>query len=170
MGTALDLSGDSGETMKNERFPMGCLLVLMGLILGSCSHTPNTGEDPEVTTRGSAEVTAELTEIRGEFVDRSDYDYAFVMKYKVLEVYRGEIEGDTLYIAHYNPQKPRDRVVDARVDDVGGTLQLFRAGDIHRIAFETPIDDYFMGGIINRYFEEYSGPIHWAVWTNPVSK
>jgi hypothetical protein len=123
-----------------------------------------------VTTRGTAEVIAELVEIRGEFVDRSDYDYAFVMKYKVLEVHRGEIEGDILHIAHYNPQKPRDRVVDARVVDVGGTLQQFRAGDIHRMALESPIDDFYMGGIINRYFEEYSGPLYWAVWTNPVSK
>jgi len=56
------------------------------------------------------------------------------------------------------------------VTDVGGNLQKFRAGDVHRIALETPIDDFFMGGIVNRYFEEYKGPVYWAVWTNPVSK
>ena len=141
----------------------------MGSLWLACSQEPNTGEDPEVTTRGSVEVTAQLVEIRGEFVNRADYDYAFVMKYKVLEVHRGKVDSDFIYVAHYNPEKPRNRVTDERVSDVGGTLQKFHAGDIHRMALEKPIDDYFMGGIINRYFEEYKGPIYWAVWTNPVS-
>lgn len=146
------------------------LVVVLGLTLLSCAPAPNDGADPEVTRRGAAEVTAELVEIRGEFIDRSDYDYAFVMKYRILETHRGSFEGDTIYVAHYNPQKPRDRVIDARVDDVGGTLQRFRAGDIHRMALESPLDDYYMGGVVNRYFEEYNGPIHWAVWTNLVTQ
>ncbi len=171
--SALDprFHGEDERDFRRLKVPgLGFVIILVGLFGLSCSQTPNTGEDAEVTTRGSVEVTAELVEIRGEFVDRADYDYAFVMQYKITVVHRGDIEGDLLYIAHYNPQKPRDRVADARVTDVGGELKKFSAGDVHRMALEVPIDDYYMGGIINRYFEDYSGPIYWAVWTNPVSK
>lgn len=142
--------------------------ALLSFLLISCAGKMDIGEDSEVTTRGTLEVTAELQEIPGEFIDRADYDYAFVMKYKILEVHRGQVNGDFLYVGHYNPQKPRDAVSDARVKDVGGKLKKFISGDIHRMALETPIDDYFMGGIVNRYFDEYSGPVYWSVWTNPV--
>jgi len=156
--------------MKRNPYNPGIIFIILGIFWVSCGGQPGTGEDSEVTTRGTAEVTAELTEIRGEFIDRADYDYASVMKYKVQMVHRGQVDQEYIYVGHYNPQKPRDQVADARVTDVGGKLQKFRAGEVHRIALETPIDDFFMGGIVNRYFEEYSGPLYWAVWTNPVFK
>jgi hypothetical protein len=34
------------------------------------------------------------------------------------------------------------------------------------MALEAPIDDYFMGGIVNKYFGQSNEPIYWAVWTN----
>jgi len=34
------------------------------------------------------------------------------------------------------------------------------------MALEAPIDDYFMGGIVNKYFGQSTEPIYWAVWTN----
>ena len=49
-------------------------------------------------------------------------------------------------------------------------LKRFKATDIHRIALEVPIDDYYMGGIINKYFGESEDPIYWALWTNLVIK
>jgi len=145
---------------------MACLALVLPL---SCTQ-PDTGEDEKVTALGSAEVTAKLVEIRGEFVDRPMYDYAFVMKYQVLKVHRGDVSADTIYVGHYNPLKPREKVADARVPEVGGTLKKFRAGDVHRMALEAPIDDHYMGGIINRYFEEETGPIYWAVWTNKATE
>ncbi len=135
----------------------------------ACSPQKETGVDENVTTRGSLEVTAQLTEIRGEFINRDLYDYAFVMKYAIRETHRGSFDSDTIYVAHYNPQKPRTEAADDRVGDIGGNLAEFRAGGLHRMALEVPIDDYYMGGIINRYFEEYNGPVYWAVWTNRVT-
>jgi hypothetical protein len=38
------------------------------------------------------------------------------------------------------------------------------------MALEVPIDDYYMGGIINKYFGESEDPIYWALWTNLVIK
>lgn len=154
-------------SMWKRRGWRGAGWVALVLAVTSCGGQPQEPvADEKVTTMGHFEVTAKLDEIRGEFVDRSNYDYAFVMKYTVLETHRGTIDGNTIYVAHYNPQKPRSEAADARVPDVGGSVKRFHPGDVHRMALEVPIDDYYMGGIINRYFEEYSGPVYWALWTN----
>lgn len=145
------------------------LLCILGLCV-SCSKKPDTGEDDKVTTLRSIEVTAQLLEIRGKIIDDPLYDYAHVMKYKVLQVHRGKIDGDVIYVGHYNPAEPRSSVADARVPQIGGNLKRFRAIDIHRMALEVPIDDYYMGGIINKYFGESKDPIYWAIWTNLVTK
>jgi len=142
---------------------------------GSCARQVDTGEDPDVTSKGSIEVTAELVEIRGQLPDLPNYNYAFVMKYKVLEVHRGSVGGETIYVAHYNPHKPRDAAADAAAKGIGGNLKRFEPGDVHRMALEVPIDDYYMGAIIDRYFDDKKAqgstePIYWAVWTNRVAK
>jgi hypothetical protein len=140
------------------------------ILCASCAKSAETGADEHVTALGTAEVTAELVEIPGEFIDRPMYDYAFIMKYKVLQVHRGAIDGDTIYVGHYNPLKPRAEAADARVPEVGGNVVKFRVGDVHRMALDVPIDDCFMGGIVNRYFEQGVSPIYWALWTNRATK
>lgn len=156
---------------RHARINLFVLLLLCGLILSvSCSKKPDTGEDDKVTTLGSIEVTAQLLEIRGKIIDDPLYDYAHVMKYKVLKVHRGKVNGDIIYVGHYNPAEQRNNVADKRVTQIGGNLKRFRAMDIHRMALEVPIDDYYMGGIINKYFGEINEPIYWAVWTNLVIK
>ena len=145
-------------------------VLLPVLLTASCARKVDTGEDPKVTTLGSIEVTAQLVEIRGDLINDPLYDYAHVMKYRLLQVHRGEVNKETMYIGHYNPAKPRDQVADARVQEIGGNVRQFRVGDIHRMALEVPIDDYYMGGIINKYFGEVNEPIYWAIWTNKVVK
>ena len=145
------------------------LLCALNLCV-SCSKKPDTGEDDKVTTLGSIEVTAQLLEIKGKIIDDPLYDYAHVMKYKVLEVHRGKVYKDTIYVGHYNPAEPRSSVADARVSEIGGNLRTFRATDIHRMALEVPIDDYYMGGIINKYFGGSEDPLYWGLWTNLVIK
>ena len=144
--------------------------TLAVLSAASCAKKADTGADDKVTTLGSVEVTAQLEEIPGEVRNDPLYDYAHVMKYKVLQVHRGKVDKDTLYVGHYNPAKSRDAVADARVRQIGGNLRQFRVGDVHRMALEVPIDDYYMGGIINKYFGEVNEPIYWAVWTNRAAK
>ncbi len=145
------------------------IVLLSILLLASCAGKVSDGSGPQVTTLGSYEVTAKLLEIKGELPDIPLYDYAFIFKYQVQKVHRGKIDSDILYIGHYNPLKPRADVADVRSGDIGGNVKKIRVGDIHRMALEVPIEDYFMGGIVNRYFEDYSGPIYWAVWTNEVT-
>jgi hypothetical protein len=151
------------------------MIVLNGLICLSCRKQSGPaatgGEDPNVTSMGSIEVTARLTEIpQGAIFKRELYDYATILKYNVLKVHRGQVGAETIYVGHYNPFKPRSEAADKQVPGIGGNLTSFKSGQIHRMALEVPIDDYFMGGIINKYFGKFDGPIYWAVWTNEVPK
>lgn len=128
---------------------------------------------------GSIEVTARLIEIPGldewggQFpANDVGYDYAYVLKYEVEEVHRGEIHGKTILVGHYNPLRNRDEAADVRSKGIGGTVRRFRTGDIHRLALEPSIDDYYMGPMVNKYFGTPEGKerIYWPVWTNAVTR
>ncbi|HQN33579.1 MAG TPA: hypothetical protein PK019_09245 [Sedimentisphaerales bacterium] len=147
---------------------MCCAFVVVPMLCASCAKKTDPGVDAQVTSLGSVEVTAELLEIPGEVRNDPLYDYAHVMKYKVLTVHRGQVDKDVIYVGQYNPAKPRDAAADARVGQIGGNLKQFRVGDVHRLAMEVPIDDYYMGGIINKYFGQTEDPVYWALWTNRV--
>jgi hypothetical protein len=149
-----------------------CTLMLGVLMLvsfcASCSKKTDSGADPKVTTLGSTEVTATLEEIRETFPPNNLYDYVYILKYRVMETHRGKLEGDTILVGHYNPLKPRAQVADARSGEIGGNVKKFSVGDIHRMALETPLDDFYMGPIINKYHGELKDTPYWAVWTNMV--
>jgi len=144
-------------------------LLLVGFLAASCGRkgTPNAA-DPHLRTNGTIEVTARLLEIpEGAIFKRDLYDYATILKYRVLEVHRGRVRAETIYVGHYNPWKPRGEAADARVKNIGGKLRRFQAGQVHRMALEAPIEDCFMGGIVNKYFGQATGPLYWAIWTDP---
>lgn len=136
----------------------------------SCSKRTDNGADTKVTTLGSIEVTAQLVEIRGTFPPNDLYDYVYVLKYRVLETHRGKLDAETVLVGQYNPLKPRAEAADARSGEIGGTLKKFAVGDTHRMALGAPLDDFYMGPIINKYHGEDKSPVHWAVWTNRVTR
>jgi len=151
-------------SVRTSRTVVGSLLLVVGLMAAACA------DRREGANRGSIEVTAKLVEIpEGAIFERQDYNYATVLKYEVLEVHRGKVKGQTIYIGHYNPFKPRSEAADRRVQDVGGNLTSFAAGQVHRMALEESMLDHFTGGILNLYSEEDTDPIYWAVWTDLVS-
>ena len=153
----------------NQLSPCVTGLITLALISGmSCAKKPETGEDPKVTTLGTLEVTAELVEIPGEIRNDPLYDYAHVMKYKVLITHRGTLEKNIIYVGQYNPVKSRTDAADARAGEIGGNLRQFRVGDIHRLALDVPIDEVYMGGIINKYFGQTDDPIYCCLlYTSP---
>ncbi len=155
------------------KIKFGITSVLLALLLGtSCNKstsTPSpTSEDPNVTTRGTIEVTARLVEVpEGAIFKRDLYNYATILKYEIVQVHRGQLSaGQTIFVGHYNPFLPRTQAADQRVAGIGGNLADFQAGQLHRMALEFPIEDHFMGGIVNKYFGQSTEPIYWAVWTN----
>ena len=152
---------------------MKMVLAILTLILiaVSCDRKPAAAlsSDPHLATNGTVEVTARLVEIPdGAIYKRDLYDYATVLKYQVLKVRRGEVQGNIIYVGHYNPWKSRGEAADKRARNIGGNLRQFEAGQVHHMALDVPIDDFFMGGIVNKYFDKTSGPLYWAVWTNLV--
>jgi hypothetical protein len=141
---------------------------------GICGCGAGTGEpravpaaDSPVSRLGTIEVTARLVEIpEGAIFQRELYDYATVLKFEVLATHRGQAHAGTIFVGQYNPFKPRGQAAYRRVQDIGGTARSFVAGRVYRMALEAPLDDYFMGGIVNKYFGEATGPLYWAIWTD----
>ena len=139
------------------------MVLVVGALLGvSCGRRSGdsaaAAADPQLKALGTLEVTAQLVEIpEGAIFKRDLYDYATILKYQVLQVHRGQVEATTLFVGHYNPWKPRAEAADKRVKGIGGNLRQFRAGETHRMALEVPIDDHFMGGIVNKYFGQETG-------------
>lgn len=151
------------------RFVVLLLLVLAGLLLSSCgrsSDASRTTADPHLATNGTVEVTAQLVEVpSGAIFKRDLYNYATILKYHVLSVQRGKLDGDTIYVGHYNPWKPRAEAADARVKNTGGNVRQFQAGQTHHLALDTPLEDYYPGGIVNKYFGQATNTLYWAAWT-----
>jgi hypothetical protein len=146
-------------------------MVALAWFAASCGKGPDTpslaAPDPHLATNGTVEVTARLEEIPdGAIFKRDLYDYATILKYRVIKVRRGKLDGDTLYVGHYDPWKPRAEAADKRAPNIGGSVRQFRAGQTHHMALEVPIEDYFMGGIVNKYFGKMTNTIYWAVWTD----
>ena len=157
-----------GQTMSKSKNALIVGVLLLMFYCPSCRKQADDGADPKVTTLGSVEVTAKLEEIRDTFPPNNLYDYVYILKYRVLQTHRGKVDGDTILVGHYNPLKPRAEAADARSGQIGGNLRKFSAGDVHRMALETPLDDYYMGPIINKYHGQDASPLYWAVWTNRV--
>jgi hypothetical protein len=154
----------------DPRGSAGWRMALLGLtlVVSSCSQQPSApAPEADLGKHGSIQVRAQLVEIpEGAIFKRELYDYATVLKYKVLQVHRGEVKSGFIYVAQYNPFKPRRQAADARVQEIGGNLETFRAGQVHDLALEAPVEDHFMGGLVNKYFGTSTDPIYWAVWTN----
>jgi hypothetical protein len=161
--TSIGKGGEELMGLRTGRIVGGSLLLAAGLMAAGCAEKQEPGK------RGSIEVTARLVEIpEGSIFDRELYNYANVLKYQVLEVHRGRVKGDIIYVGHYNPAKPRSQAADSRVPDIGGNLKSFRAGQVHRMSLDASMINSFTGGILNKYSEEDTDPIYWAVWTDLV--
>lgn len=175
MGWSLDRGGLVRLIPRPSLSPLAILVLTAALLLCSCGKKGEAPEasavDPHLKTLGTVEVTARLEAIpEGAIFKRDLYDYATILKYQVVKVHRGQVEGGTIYVGHYNPFKPRGEASDRRVTGVGGNLRNFQAGQRHHMALEAPIEDYFMGGIVNKYFGQSTGTVYWAVWTDLAEK
>jgi hypothetical protein len=159
----------AGSAPHLQRLAVGlALLIFASLSCGRESGRP-AAVVPEapLQTNGTVEVIARLLEIPdGAIFKRDLYDYATVLKYEVLAVRRGAVNDGVLFVGHYNPWKPRQEAADRRVARLGGNLREFRAGQTHHLALEVPLEEHFLGGLVNKYFGQTTGPIYWAVWTN----
>jgi len=91
----------------------------------------------------------------------------YVMKYHALKVHRGKVQGEEIFVGHYNPLKPRAAAEDKYSGKVGGNVDRFQVGDVHRMALEPTLDE-FMIGIIDKHKEK--GTRYRAIWTDRASE
>jgi hypothetical protein len=143
-------------------------IALIPLWLTACGKTAFP-PSVEVATLGKFEVTARLTQILGEFPPNKLYDYVYVMKYQVVQAHRGRIEEREIFVGHYNPLKPRPTAADKFSGKVGGNVDRFQVGDVHRLALDAPLDQLYMGGVIDKHFKE-PGVRYWAIWTERANE
>ena len=157
--------------------------VFVTLLLASCGKAdggpsparPSEGRPtapaPGVSTFGTVEVTARLVDITGQFPPNKLYDYVYVMKYRVLKTHRGKIEGDEIFVGHYNPLKPRSRAEDKFSGRIGGSVESYRVGDVHHLALEAPLEEQMpMVGMIDKYLIKEKGVRYWAIWADRAAE
>ena len=113
---------------------------------------------------GELVMTAKLVEIPGAFPANDLYNYAYVMKYKVLQVLQGSYAEPEILVGHYNPRIARNDIKDEQDSKVGGSLTSFQKGDIHYLVLN-PLDGEWTGAVEDEYFND-KRPRWWALWVD----
>ncbi|MDB5105918.1 MAG: hypothetical protein JWP91_3607 [Fibrobacteres bacterium] len=111
---------------------------------------------------GELVITARLMEIPGAFPANELYNYAYVMKYKVLKVIQGTYADSEILVGHYNPRLAREEIKDEQDAKVGGNVKSFQVGDAHYLVL-SPLDGVFTGAVEDDYFKD-KRPRYWALW------
>jgi hypothetical protein len=155
------------------------LAVLAALALGiwGLASRVQTGEDEMVRKAGRVEVSARLLERPDQFPKLGAYRYTYVLKYQVLKVHRQDPAGqhrlqpgDEIFVGHYKPWLPRAQIKDSDWGDspLGGTLDQFVTGQVHRLALDYELQDLAPSGALDYCFPPATNRF-FALWTNPTS-
>ncbi len=151
-------------------------LLLLLLIPFTACKEKTQGESSSVATTAAASVpakppvegelvmTAKLIEIPGAFPANELYNYAYVMKYKVLKVMRGTYTDADILVGHYNPRLAREEIKDEQDSKVGGNVKSFAVGDVHYLVL-SQLDGVYTGAVEDDYFKE-KRPRYWASWAD----
>lgn len=115
---------------------------------------------------GELVLTAKLIEIPGSFPANDLYNYAYVMKYKVIKVLKGTYADPEILVGHYNPRFARADIKDDQDANVGGNVKSFQVGDIHYLVL-SPIEGAWTGAMEDDFFKEKRGR-YWAFWADKL--
>lgn len=113
---------------------------------------------------GEIVLTAQVEEIPGSFPANDLYNYAYVMKYKVLKVIQGSYGDPDILVGQYNPRLAREEVKDEQDAKVGGNVKSFAVGDVHYLVL-SPLDGLWTGSVEDDFFKD-KRPRYWALWTD----
>jgi len=112
------------------------------------------------------EVTAKLVEIPSKFPPDDLYDYAYVMKY---EVQGGDLDGKTIYVAHYKPRQRRKKIKGKMKKFVGGKLRRFKEGDVHKMVLDPDLEKVWQDAVIDDYFAtDKKSTRYWCLKVDPA--
>jgi hypothetical protein len=132
----------------------------------SAAETPAAGHSAPAKppVEGELVMTARLMEIPGSFPANELYNYAYVMKYQVLQVKQGTYADAEILVGHYNPRMAREEIKDEQDAKVGGDVKSFQVGDTHYLVL-SQLDGIFTGAVEDDYFKE-KRPRYWALWAD----
>lgn len=160
------------EPMKRTALIASAFALL--LPLSACKEKPDEGASRSAAqakaapakppVEGALALTAELREIAGAFPANDLYNYAYVMKYKVVKVHQGNFPDPEILVAHYNPRIARAEIKDEQDAKVGGNVKSFQAGDVHYLVLD-PLDGAWTGAVEDDYFKDKSAR-YWALWAD----
>jgi hypothetical protein len=152
------------------------LTVVAGLVIlvWLLASRVETGADAMVRKLGRLEVTARLVERPDQFPRLGAYRYTYVLKYKVVRVHRQDPEGkyplkpgDDIFVGHYKPWLPRSEIKDSDWGEgpLGGKLDQFVAGEVHRLALDYELQDLAPSGALDYCFPPTTNRF-FALWAN----
>jgi len=155
------------------------LAVVAALAVGiwALANRVQTGEDEMVGKLGRVEVSARLVERPEQFPKLGAYRYTYVLKYRVLKVHRQDPKrkyvlktDDEIFVGHYKPWLPRAQIKDSDWGDspLGGKLDQFITGEVHRLALDYELQDLAPSGALDYCFPPATNRF-FALWTNPTT-
>jgi hypothetical protein len=103
---------------------------------------------PGLATAEELTVTAKLVEIPAKFPPDDLYDYAFVLRYEVLG---GPLDKKSIFVAHYKPRQPRNKIKDKMKDVVKGKLRSFTQGDTHKLKLTSELKKVWQGALLDEF-------------------
>ena len=164
------------DAMKNLKLSTLILAVLpLALLTSGCKEKSAPGSSGSGGTAGFSipaqppvpgdlVVTAELVDIAGQFPPNDLYNYAYVMKYRVIQVVQGTYADSVILVGQYNPRLAREEIKDEQDANVGGNVKSFQGGDVHYLVLKA-MDGFFTGAVEENYFAD-KRPRYWALWTD----
>jgi len=112
------------------------------------------------------DLTAKLIDIPGKFPADDLYDYAYVMKYKVIG---GKLDGQEILVVHYKPRRARNKIKDQMQKFVSGKLKRFKEGDRHSLTLDPELDKIWQGTVIDDFFATDRKSIrYWCLKADPA--
>jgi hypothetical protein len=131
----------------------------------SAAETPAPAASPaKPPVDGELVMTARIADIAGPFPPNELYNYAYVMKYKVLKVTQGTYADADILVGHYNPRQEREAIKDEQDPKVGGNVKSFAVGDVHYLVL-SQLDGVYTGAVEDDYFKEKRAR-YWALWAD----
>ena len=111
-------------------------------------------------------IKAKLLKIPTKFPPDELYDYAYVMKYKVIG---GKLDAKTLLVAHYKPRRPRKEIKDKMKKYVKGKLKRFKEGAVHQLIVTDKIRKIFKGALVDEFFAtDRKSKRYWCLQVDPI--
>ena len=101
------------------------------------------------------ELTARLVEVAGKMPSNDLYNYVYVLKYHVIQVSKGELKEKDILVGVYNPKIPRDQIKDKMAPLAKGSVQNFKAGDVHKLKL-VKLNQVWKDAVEDEYIDDTS--------------